>query len=374
MKIGIPKEIMTQEHRIGLMPHHLSKINNSKKQHEFYVEKGLGKTIGLTDSDWIKVGAKILPTAKEVWTKSNLIIKCKEPIESEYKFLREDLILYSFLDLAYSKTLAKALTDSKVTSICGETIAGPNNDYPVLIPQSIIAGRLAAQIASNLLTTNFGGIGRIILDIKGCEKTKAVVIGGGVVGKNAAKVLAAFGAEVTVLDINKNVAKDEIFKAKNIKFVPSTKDNIKKALKNAHIAIGAVLLTGTPCPKLVSKSDIKLMSNGGVIVDVSADLGGCFETIHQTNHDNPTYKVDGIIHYAVANIPGIVAQTSSEYYSKESLPYVKTLIEKGLIAMLKMPGAEGGLNAYKGKIALKTAAQAFKMPYIDVSDVINKKL
>lgn len=217
MKIGIPKEIMIEEHRIGLMPHHLSKINNSKKQHEFYVEKGLGKTIGLTDADWIKVGAKILPTAKEIWTKSDLIIKCKEPIESEYKFLREDLILYSFLDLAYSKNLAKALADSKVTSICGETIAGPNNDYPILIPQSIIAGKLAAQIASNLLTINFGGIGKVILDIKNCEKTKAVVLGGGVVGKNAAKVLGALGAEVTVLDINKKVANDEIFKAKNIK-------------------------------------------------------------------------------------------------------------------------------------------------------------
>ncbi len=369
MIIGIPKETMNHEHRVGLVPDDVAVLAKSGN-HTILVEKDLGTAIGFTDEDYIKAGAKVVNTPEEAWA-AELVVKCKEPLKPEYKYLRKDMTLYSFLDLAYSKELAQALMDSGVTSFCGETIPGPKGNFPVLAPMSEIAGKLAAQIIADLLCTHKGGRGILIGGSCGTPPAKVVVLGGGVVGMNAARVLVGMGADVTVLDIDMHkLLNHPLVIDHRVKALYATRENVKKAVTGADGVVGAVLVTGTQTPRIMLKEDLKLMNKGGVIVDVAADLGGCIETIHQTEHDNPTYEVDGIIHYGVPNMPGVVARTSSIAYSGESLPYVLKLANEGLKAALSMPGALMGLNAYGGKIALKTAAEQFGMPYFDAAELL----
>lgn len=372
MKIGIPKEIMNHEHRVGLIPSDVQKLKQSNPNHEIMIETKLGEEIGFSDEIYEKAGAKIISNPKELWEKSQMIIKCKEPLETEYKYLRQDMILYSFLDLAYSKPLAKALIDSKITSICGETIAGPKGNYPILVPMSEIAGKLAAQLVAEYFCTNRGGRGILIGGCAGVAPAKVAVIGGGVVGMNAAKILCGMGADVWVLDIDvhKISSCHPLVIDNKIKLLYSNEENIKIALQGADAIVGAVLVTATQTPKVVKKEHLRLMNKGGVIIDVACDLGGCIETIKQTTHDDPTYYVDGILHYGVPNMPGVVARTSSICYSNESMPYVLTLANYGVKEMLKMQGAIGGLNAYDGKISLKSVAEAFDLPYIDPKTLI----
>lgn len=369
MIIGIVKETMNHEYRVGLVPNDVAVLKQSG-EHEILVETKLGSVIGFSDEDYIKAGAKIVKTPEEAWS-AELVVKCKEPLEHEYKYLRKDMILYSFLDLAYSKTLAQALINSEVTSFCGETIQGPKGNYPVLAPMSEIAGKLAAQILADLLCTHKGGSGILIGGSCGTPAAKIVILGGGVVGMSAARVLVGMGANVTVLDIDMNKLLSHPLVIDNkVTTLYATRENVKQALANADGVIGAVLVTGTKTPRVMLKDDLKLMNKGGVIVDVAADLGGCIESIHQTDHDNPTYIEEGIIHYAVPNMPGVVAKTSSIAYSAESLPYVLKLANEGLVAALKMPGALTALNAYKGKIALKTVAEQFNLAYFDPAELI----
>ena len=370
MIIGIPKEIMNQEHRVGLVPSDVALLKKSNTNHIIYVEEGLGSTIGYTNDDYERAGAKIIYVDK-IWKDSEMIVKCKEPIESEFKYLRSDMILYSFLDLAYSKELAQALVKSGVTLICGETIAGPNGNYPILLAMSEVTGKFAAQHAATLLATNYGGRGTLIGGCAGVSPAKAVVIGGGAVGMNAARVLVGMGADVSVLDIDTQKLTNHPFVLDNrIKVLYSSEDSITQALNGADILIGAILITATATPKIITREHLRLMNKGGVVFDVSVDLGGCIETSRQTTHDNPTYIEEGLIHYGVPNIPGVIARTSSITYSYESLPYIKCIANYGWREMLKMPGAIGGLNAYDGKIALESVAKSFSLPYINTRDVI----
>ncbi|PAF52336.1 alanine dehydrogenase [Helicobacter sp. 13S00477-4] len=372
MIIGIPKETMNHEHRVGLVPSDVERLKKSNPKHQILVQAGLGEIIGFTDVMYKAAGAEVVPEAKTVWEKAELLVKCKEPLEPEYKYLRKDMILYSFLDLAYSKELAQALIDSKVTSICGETIPGPKNNYPVLLPMSEVAGKLAAQLVAEYFCTNRGGMGILIGGCAGVPPARVVVVGGGVVGMNAAKTLVGMGADVWVLDIDVHkVATHPLVVDNKVKLLYATEEGIQIALKGADAIVGAVLVTATQTPKVIKHEHLKLMNPGGVIIDVACDLGGCIETIHQTTHDDPTYFVDGILHYGVPNMPGVVAKTSSICYSNESMPYVLSIANEGWREMLKMPGALMGLNAYDGKIGLKTVADAFGMPYIDAKTLIN---
>lgn len=371
MIIGIPKETMNHEHRVGLIPSDVARLKQSNPKHQILVQKSLGEEIGFTDEMYAQAGAEVLATAADVWQKSELLVKCKEPLEDEYKYLRKDMVLYSFLDLAYSKELAQALVDSKVTSICGETIPGPKGNYPVLFPMSEVAGKLAAQLVAEYFCTNRGGRGILIGGCAGVPPARVVVVGGGVVGMNAAKTLVGMGADVWVLDIDVHrVATHPIVVENKVKLLYATEEGIQTALKGADAIVGAVLVTATQTPKVIKREHLKLMNKGGVIVDVACDLGGCIETIHQTNHDDPTYYVDGILHYGVPNMPGVVAKTASISYSNESMPYVLAIANQGWREMLKMPGALMGLNAYDGKIGLKTVADAFKLPYVDATTLI----
>lgn len=371
MIIGIPKEIMNHEHRVGLVPSDVALLHKSNKQHLIYVENGLGNNIGYSNEDYECAGAKILSDAKQIWEKSELIVKCKEPIESEFKYLHRDMILYSFLDLAYSKELADALVTSRVTSICGETIAGPKGNYPVLAAMSEVTGKFAAQHTATLLATNYGGRGVLIGGCAGVAPAKVVVVGGGVVGMNAARVLVGMGADVWVLDIDtQKLINHPLVLSNKVKLLYANEDSICQALSGASALIGAVLVTATATPKVIKREHLRLMQKGGVVFDVSVDLGGCIETSKQTTHDNPTYMEEGLLHYGVPNIPGVIARTSSITYSYESLPYITCIANNGWRQMLKMPGASGGLNAYDGKIALKSVAESFSLPYIDVNELI----
>lgn len=371
MIIGIPKEIMNHEHRVGLIPADVAQLKCADPSHRILVQQGLGDAAGFTDSAYQQAGAEIIADAGSVWQQSQLIVKCKEPLESEYHWLRHDMLLYSFLDLAYSKPLAQALADSGVTSICGETIAGPNNNYPILRPMSEIAGKLTGQLVAEYFCTQRGGRGVLIGGCAGVPPAKVVIVGGGVAGMNAARVLTGMGADVWVLDID--VAKTgshPLVVNNRVKLLYASEDSLCSALQGADGLVGAVLVTATATPKVVRREHLRLMNPASVIIDIACDLGGCIETIHQTTHDDPVYFVDGILHYGVPNMPGVVARTSSICYSNESLPYVQTLAKQGWQAMLKMPGALGGLNAYAGRIALKSVASAFNLPYVDAQTLI----
>lgn len=375
MIIGIPIETMNHEHRVGLIPSDVRTLKQSNINHEIFIQDGLGSTIGFTNKDYEEAGAKVLKTAKEVWGKAELLVKCKEPIKegniNEYALLREDMILCSFLDLAYSKELATALVDSKVTSICTETIAGPKGNYPVLSPMSEVAGKYAAQLVAHYLSTNVGGMGVLIGGCAGISPAKVVVLGGGVVGMNAARVLVGMGADVWVLDVDVDrVSKHPLVIDNRVKLLYADEEGLNLALKDADGVVGAVLVTATQTPKVMKREHLKLLKPKAVIIDVACDLGGCIETIKHTTHDDPVYEVDGILHYGVPNIPGVVAKTSSISYSKESLPYVLSLANGGLKTMLNMPGAVGGLNAYKGAIAIKGIAEAFNLPYFDTATLL----
>lgn len=370
MTIGIPIETMNHEHRVGLVPSDVKTLKQSNTSHEIYIQDGLGKSIGYTNADYQAAGAKVLKSAKEIWESAELLVKCKEPIKegdiNEYAYLRKDMILCSFLDLAYSKELATALVDSKVTSICTETIAGPKGNYPVLAPMSEIAGKYAAQLIAHYLSTHVGGMGVLIGGSAGIAPAKVVVLGGGVVGMNAARVLVGMGADVWVLDVDVDrVSKHPLVVENRVKLLYADEDGLRTALKDADGVVGAVLVTATQTPKVMKRHHLKLLKQKAVIIDVACDLGGCIETIKHTTHDEPTYEVDGIIHYGVPNIPGVVARTSSISYSKESLPYVLALANGGLKTMLNMPGAIDGLNAYNGAIAIEGIAKAFNLPYFD---------
>lgn len=372
MIIGIPKEIMNHEHRVGLIPADVAQVKRSNPAHHILVEKGLGEITGFTDDAYRQAGADIIADAGSIWSQAQLIVKCKEPLESEYHWLHSDLILYSFLDLAYSKPLAQALVESGVTSVCGETIAGPKNNYPILMPMSEIAGKLAAQLVAEYFCTQRGGRGILIGGCAGVAPAKVVIVGAGVAGMHSAQTLVGMGADVWILDIDvAKLAYHPLVVDNRVKLLYANEENIHTTLSHADALVGAVLVTATQTPKVIRREHIQLMNKGGVIIDIACDLGGCIETIHQTSHDAPTYFVDGILHYGVPNMPGVVARTASICYSNESLPYVLALANDGWREMIKMPGALTGLNAWNGKIALKTVATAFNLPYVDARTLID---
>jgi len=367
MQIGVVKEIKTHEYRVGLTPDAVRAYVSHG--HSLYIEKNAGDGSGFTDGEYEGAGAVILDSAEDVWTSVDMIIKVKEPIASEYKYLRKDLILYTYLHLAADRPLTDALLDSGATAIAYETITDASGGLPCLTPMSEIAGRLSVQEGAKYLEKPFGGRGVLLSGVPGVVPANVLVIGGGIVGTNAAKMAMGLGAKVTVLDLNTNRLRylDDIFHG-NVTTLYSSQGNIEACLPGADLLIGAVLIPGYSAPKLIKKEHLKLMKKGSVIVDVAVDQGGCIETTHPTTHQDPTFTVDGVLHYCVANMPGAVPRTSTLALLNATLGYGLKIADMGVEdAIASDTGLAAGLNCRAGSLTCPGVANAFGLPCESIS-------
>ena len=363
MIIGLPKEIKNNEFRVGLTPGAVSAYVQAG--HTVLVEQGAGMGSGFADQEYLDAGAQLLEQAAEVWAKADMIVKVKEPIEGEYAYFRKDLILFTYLHLAADAPLTRALLASGVKAVAYETIVAPQGGLPCLAPMSEIAGRMSVQEGAKYLEKTYGGRGVLLAGVPGVERGNVVILGGGNVGTNACKVAVGMGANVTVLDINgrRLAYLDDIF-PRQITTLYATRDNIVKAISQADLVVGAVLIPGRSAPKLVRREDLSRMKPGAVIVDVAVDQGGCVETTHATTHDDPTFIIDGVVHYCVANMPGAVARTSTLALVNATLPYGLMLADKGVEAACAADkGLMAGLNCYDGKCTFAGVADALGLTY-----------
>ena len=363
MKIGIPKEIKNNENRVGMTPAGVSEL--VKHGHEVYVQATAGLGSGFTDEMYIRVGANILPTIEDVYRISEMIVKVKEPIKPEYGLIRNGQLVFTYFHFACSRELTEAMVKSGGVCLAYETVQLSDGSLPLLTPMSEIAGRMATINGAHYLQKTKGGKGKLICGVPGVRPAKVVVLGGGVVGQAAARVAAGMGADVVVTDISLPLLHDlSINMPANVNTVYSSTNNIITEIKDADIVIGAVLVPGDKAPKLITRDMLKLMEPGTVLVDVAIDQGGCFETSRPTTHSEPTYDVDGIVHYAVANIPGAVPNTSTTALTNATLKYAVALADKGWREACKAdPALYKGFNVVEGKIVYKAVADVFGMPY-----------
>jgi len=369
MHIGVPKEIKAQEFRVGLTPAGVREL--AACGHEVIVQRGAGETIGMLDAHYENVGATLVATAEEVFSSSQLIVKVKEPQAEECALLRENHILFTYLHLAADPQQAELLKKSGASCIAYETVTDSRGGLPLLAPMSEVAGRLSIQAAAHCLEKYKGGSGVLLGGVPGVTPGEVLVLGGGVVGLNAARIALGMGARVTILD--KSLARlkyiDEVFDARIVTLF-ATQESVEDQLKTADAVIGAVLVPGASAPKLVNRQQLSLMKPGSVVVDVAIDQGGCFETSKPTTHDNPTYCVDGILHYCVANMPGAVAKTSTQALTNATLPAVIQLANKGIHALRDDPHLLAGLNIAAGKIVHQAVAEALGERCDSVQDVL----
>ena len=364
MIIGVAKEIKNNEFRVGLTPNAASEY--VKAGHTVLIEKDAGVGSSFTDAEYVAAGCQIVETAAEAWA-ADMVIKVKEPLESEYKYFRKDLILYTYLHLAADKPLTDALLASGVKAIAYETIVGRNGGLPCLAPMSEIAGRMSIQEGAKYLERPFGGRGVLLGGVPGVKRGNVVILGAGKVGSNAAMMAMGLNANVTITDVNLDrlAQLDEEFGSK-LTTLYSTDANIREAIKDADLVIGSVLLPGKATPKLLRREHLALMKPGAVIVDVAIDQGGCCETSHATTHADPIFVVDGIVHYCVANIPGAVSNTSTQALVNRTLPYGLKLAGMGVEAACKTDkGLMLGVNTYAGKCTFAGVAEAFGLEYVD---------
>jgi alanine dehydrogenase len=370
MLIGVPKEIKTNENRVALVPAGTEALVAAG--HQVFVEEGAGVGSGFTDDAYRAAGATILPTADEVWARADMITKVKEPIEPEWPRMRPGQVVYTYFHFAADERLTRAVVASGAVAVAYETVQLPNGELPLLTPMSEVAGRMAVQAGAKYLEKVHGGRGILLGGVPGVPPAEVVVLGGGVVGLNAAKIAAGLGAHVTILDISLPRLRylSDVLPA-NVDTVYSNRHNILEAVTGAELVIGAVLLPGARAPHLVTRDDLPLMKQGAVIVDVAVDQGGCVETIRPTTHENPTYFVEGILHYGVANMPGGVPRTSTLALTNATLPYALRLARDGWKAACRNdPVLRKGLNVVEGKIVYPGVAEAFKLPLTDVASVV----
>lgn len=363
MIIGLPKEIKIAENRVAMPPHGVAEL--VKRGHRVVVQQGAGVNSGFADAEYLSVGAELLPTAADVWQTAQMVIKVKEPQPSEYAYLREDLILFTYLHLAADETLTRALLASGVTGIAYETVEDKMRRLPLLEPMSEVAGRMASQVVSHYLEKHAGGRGVLMGGVAGVPPANIVILGGGTVGTEAAKMALGMGANVTILDINLERLRylDDMLHGR-FTTLYSSSSNVQEVIQRADGIIGAVLIAGARAPKLVTREMLTSIPDGAVIVDVAVDQGGCVETTHATTHEAPTYVIDGVVHYGVANMPGAVPRTSSLALSNATLPYVIRLAGKGVQAALSEDvGLLKGLNVLGGKLTYQAVAEAFGMGY-----------
>lgn len=370
MLIGVPREIKNHEYRVGLTPSGVRELTAAG--HQLLVEAGAGEAIGLSDAHYQQAGATIAANAEAVYAEAELIVKVKEPLAEERRLLRPGQTLFTYLHLAPDYEQTRDLVESGATCIAYETVTDPHGGLPLLAPMSEVAGRMAIQAAAHALEKTQGGMGILIGGVAGVAPASVVVIGGGVVGLNAARMAMGLGADVTVLD--KSLARlkqlDEQF-GPRLTTIYATSDAIEQAVLKADIVIGAVLLPGAKAPKLIPRDMLAQMKTGSVLVDVSIDQGGCFETSRPTTHDKPTYQEQGVIHYCVANMPGAVARTSAFALTNATLPYVLALANKGINkALLDDPHFLAGLNIYQGKVTYHAVAEAHGYAFVSPETVL----
>ncbi|MCM1067411.1 MAG: alanine dehydrogenase [Muribaculaceae bacterium] len=359
MIIGVPKEIKNNENRVGMTPAGVHSLTS--RGHKVLVQHTAGCGSGFSDADYEAAGALILPTIEDVYVQAEMIVKVKEPIEPEYSLIRDGQVVFTYFHFACERALTEAMIRSGAVCIAYETVVGPQGGLPLLIPMSEVAGRMSVQQAARFLEKPQGGRGILMGGVPGVKPAKVLVLGGGVVGRNAALMAAGLGADVTITDISLPTLRHlaEVMPA-NVKTLYSNRHNIEQELPTVDAVIGSVLIPGAKAPRLITADMLKLMRPGSVLVDVAIDQGGCFETSHPTTHSEPVYTVDGILHYAVANIPGAVPCTSTLALTNATLPYVEALADKGWRqACREDAGLAEGVNVLDGKITYPGVAEAF---------------
>jgi alanine dehydrogenase len=371
MRIGVPKEIKTNENRIALVPAGAETLVAAG--HTVMIERGGGEGSGFSDSMYTDVGAIIGPDAATVWRESDMIMKVKEPIEPEWKHMRRGQVIFTYFHFAADERLTRAHMDSGAICIAYETVELPSRELPLLTPMSEVAGRMAVQEGAKYLEKLYGGRGVLLGGVPGVAPAKVVILGGGVVGINSAKMAAGMGAKVVVLDISLERLRylSDVMPA-NVQLIHSNRHNILEQIETADLVVGGVLIPGAKAPKLIRREDLKRMRAGSVIVDVAIDQGGCVETIHATTHENPTYVVDGVIHYGVANMPGGVPRTSTLALTNATFPYAFKLANKGWKQALRdsQPLLKG-LNIVDGKVTYPGVAEAFGLEYCDPANFLS---
>lgn len=370
MKIGIPKEIKNNENRVGMTPAGVAEF--VKHGHEVYVQHTAGEGSGFADDEYAAVGAKILATIEEVYATADMIVKVKEPIEPEYPLVKKGQLLFTYFHFASDPELTEAMLKAGGVCLAYETVQLADGSLPLLIPMSEVAGRMATINGAYYLQKTKGGKGKLICGVPGVKPVKVLVLGGGIVGQAAARVAANMGANVIIADISLPRLRElSITMPQNVDTIYSSRHNIVKELPDTDIVVGSVLIRGDKAPKIITRDMLKLMEPGTVLVDVAIDQGGCFETSKPTTHSEPTYEVDGILHYAVANIPGAVPNTSTIALTNATLKYAVTLADKGWQKACKDdPALKTGLNMVEGKVTFKPVADLYGLPYTDVDSVL----
>jgi len=373
MKIGLPKEIKDNEYRVGLTPAGVQALENAG--HEVFVQKSAGEGSGFTDEQYVKAGADLLDTADEVWEIGDMIVKVKEPVAPEYTRMRENQLLFTYLHLAPELELTKVMMERKVTGVAYETITDKQGRLPLLTPMSEVAGRMSVQVGATYLEKMNGGRGILLGGVPGVPAANVVIIGGGIVGTEAAKMAVGLGAKVTIIDRNLDRLRqlDDIFLSK-VQTLASSRYAIEEAISHADLVIGAVLVVGAAAPKLVTRDMLHLIPHGAVLVDVAVDQGGCFETTHATTHSNPTYYEEGVLHYCVANMPGAVPRTSTFALTNATLPYALDLANKGFEkAIQDDAGLREGVNTYAGKLTYEAVAESQGLEYTPLDSLLDIK-
>ncbi len=372
MIVGVPREIKPDENRIALVPAGAEAL--VRGGHELLVERGAGEGSGFPDAAYRSVGAEVVEGPEEVWARSQMVVKVKEPIEPEYDRLRPDQVVFTYFHFAADETLTREVLDSGCTAIAYETVQLPDGELPLLTPMSEVAGRMAVQEGAKYLESTMGGSGILLGGVPGVLPAEVVIMGGGVVGTNAAKIAAGFGAHVTILDVNLDRLRylSDVMPA-NVDLLYSNRHTILEQVGRADLLIGAVLVTGAKAPKLVRREDLALMKGGSVIVDVSVDQGGCVETARPTTHHDPTYVIDGVLHYCVTNMPGAVPRTSTLALANATFPYVLKLAEMGWVEACRVDAALArGVSATGGRCTYGAVAEAFGLEHTPLDRVISR--
>ena len=363
MIVGIPKEIKNNENRVGMTPAGVSEL--IRHGHTVYVQHTAGEGSGFPDSEYQAVGANILPDIADVYAAADMIVKVKEPIEPEYPLIKEAQLIFTYFHFASDRRLTEAMVASRAVCLAYETVELPDHSLPLLIPMSEVAGRMSIQEGARFLEKPQSGKGILLGGVPGVKPAKVLILGAGTVGTNAALMAAGLGADVTITDINlRRLRQLDETMPRNVKTLYSSRHNIEKELPTVDLVVGSVLIPGDKAPHLITRDMLRLMQPGTVLVDVAIDQGGCFETSHPTSHSEPVYTVDGIVHYAVANIPGAVPYTSTLALTNATMPYAIALADKGWQqACREDPALALGLNIVNGEITYKAVADVWQMPY-----------
>ncbi len=370
MIVGVPTEIKSREFRVGMIPAGVRML--TARGHKVLVQAGAGVGSGLPDEEYVRAGAEIVPRREDVWKRAEMIVKVKEPLPDEYPLMREGQLVYTYLHLAAAPELGHEMLKRKVNGVAYETIETPDGRLPLLHPMSAIAGRMASQVGATFLEKERGGKGVLLGGVPGVRRGRVAIIGGGVVGQNAARIAVGLGAQVTVLDINQLTLTyiDDIYQGR-IQTLYSDPHTVEQTVREADLVIGAVLVTGARAPRLVSEAMVAKMEPGSVIVDVAVDQGGCVETCRPTTHDNPTYLVHDVVHYAVANMPGGVARTSTFALCNATIGYARFLADHGVVKAAQLDAAlEKGVNTFRGHVPHAAVAHALGVEHRSFASLI----